>query len=150
MSQGSTPYDTGERLQPRPWIEVRGQVATPVRWCDDAARKPEAEDFGRVDFDNERGRTVLTVHVTSGPTGYVVHIEDVYDLLTVTGDTEALVIGLEHAPGVEELLSLAERGREDFLYQARHGDYSPQDQADAANRWAAARAAAAAIRTRLH
>lgn len=151
MSQALTPYDTGERLEPHPWISpgsinaaqvVRGSIGIPA---------PTFEDFGRVDFDDEEGRTVLTVYVDTDPHGYVLHIEDLTeDPLRVTGGTEAVVIGLEHSSGVEELLSLAERGREDFLYQASHGDYSDQDQADAATRWAAAQRAAEAIRARRH
>lgn len=150
MTQALTPYDTGDRLEPHPWISpasldaaqlVRGSVGIPA---------PTFQDFGRVDFDDEESRTVLTVYVDRDSHGYVLHVEDLTEeALAVTGGTEAVVIGLEHSPGVEELLSLAQRGREDFLYQASHGDYSDQDQADAATRWAAAQRAADAIRARL-
>ena len=146
-----TPYDTGERLEPRPWVQgglnaaqlVRLSVGGPV---------PTFEDFGRVDFDDEENRPVLTVYVDRDAHGYVLHIEDLTEggPLSVTGGADAVVIGLEHSPGVEELLSLAQRGREDFLSQASHGDYDDQDQADAATRWAAAERAATVIRTRLH
>lgn len=149
MRQELTPYDTGARLEPHPWVAIRGHVATPVRWCADAAdREPDPEDFGRVDFDDDQGRTVLTAYVARGPDGCVLHLEDlVEETLTVTGGTEAIVIGLQHSLGLEELLSLAERGHEDFLHQARHGDYTVADDEDAAQRWTAARRAAAAIRT---
>lgn len=106
MSQGITPYDTGERLEPHPWVKVRGQVATPMRWCADAATPPEAEDFGRVDFDDEEGRTVLTLYVThspggpDGPSGYELHVENLIGSLTVTGGTEAAVLSLEHPPAL--------------------------------------------------
>lgn len=65
-----TPYDTGERLEPRPWVQggldmaqlVRQSVGGPV---------PAFQDFGRVDFDNEENRTVLTVYVDRDANGYV-------------------------------------------------------------------------------
>ena len=46
-----TPYDTGERLEPAIW-EPEPLIGN----------EPH-EDFGKVDFDNEEGRTVLTVWV---------------------------------------------------------------------------------------
>ncbi|MDN5803013.1 MAG: hypothetical protein L0H26_00240 [Microlunatus sp.] len=145
-----TPYDTGDRLEPRPWVQGGLNAAQLVR-LSVGSPAPTFEDFGRVDFDDDENRTVLTVYVDRNAHGYVLHIEDLTEeALTVTGGTEAAVIGLEHSPGVEELLSLAERGREDFLYQASHGDYDDQDHADAATRWAAAERAATVIRARLH
>lgn len=148
MRQTLTPYDR-DRLEPHPWVEVRGSAATPIHWCADGAGQPDPEDFGRVDFDDDESRTVLTAYIAREGSGYVLHVENLLDeMLRVTGGIEAVVIGLEHSPGVDELLSLAERGREDFLHQARHGDCSQQDQANAARRWAAARQAAAAIRAR--
>ncbi len=143
-----TPYDTGERLEPRPWVDGGLNAAQLVR-LSAGGPVPTFEDFGRVDFDNEQNRTVLTVYVNQDARGCVLHIEDLTEeALTVTGGTEAVVIGLEHSPGVEELLSMAERGRKDFLCQASRGGYDDQDQADAATRWAAAERAAAVIRAR--
>lgn len=143
-----TPYD-GERLEPRPWVPG-GLNAAQLVGVPFGTPAPTFEDFGRVDFDDEENRTVFTVYVDRDPHGYVLHVEDLAEeALTVTGGIEAVVIGLEHSPGVEELLSLAERGREDFLYRASHGDYTDQDRADAATRWAAAQRAADAIRSRL-
>ena len=145
-----TPYDTGERLEPRPWVQGGLNMAQLVRQAVNGP-VPAFQDFGRVDFDDEENRTVLTVYVDRDAHGYVLHVEDLTEeALTVSGGTEAVVIGLEHSPGLEELLSLAARGREDFLYQANHGDYSDQDQAEAATRWAAAQRAAEAVRARLH
>lgn len=150
MKHVPTPYDTGDRLEPHPWVTVRGHVATLVRWCVDAAAlEPDPEDFGRVDFD-DGGRTVLTVYVSRKTAGCVLHIEDlIEEALLITGGTEAIVLGQQHSVGIEELLSLAERGREDFLHQARHGDYTSAEEEDAAQRWAAASRAADAIRCRL-
>lgn len=126
MRQTLTPYDTGDRLEPYAWVVVRGSAATPIRWCADGADQPDPEDFGRVDFDDDESRTVLTAYIAREGSGYVLHVENLLDeTLRVTGGIEAVVIGLEHSPGVDELLSLAERGREDFLHQARHGDLQP-------------------------
>ncbi|MBT8162636.1 MULTISPECIES: hypothetical protein [Arthrobacter] len=52
-----TPYETGERLRPRPW---------PVG--------PD-ESYGKVDFVDGAGKSVLTVDVQRGPDdGYVLHV----------------------------------------------------------------------------
>lgn len=65
-----TPYDTGDRLEPRPWVQ--GQVATPGG----LPRRAEVEDYGRVDFDNDEGATVLTLYVERTSTGgYVLHLD---------------------------------------------------------------------------
>jgi len=50
-----TPYDTGDRLEPHQW--VKGQVATPSG----LPRQAEADDFGRVDFEDDEGSTLLVV-----------------------------------------------------------------------------------------
>ena len=49
------------------------------------------------------------------------------------------------AEAVAELIELAHRGREDFTYQAAHGDYTAEDITDAQRRWEAAQSAAAAL-----
>lgn len=55
-----TPYDTGKRLTPEPW--VRGGMVRP------------AEDYGKVDFDNEEGGTDLTLWVERNEDGsYTLH-----------------------------------------------------------------------------
>lgn len=61
-----TPYDTGERLQPFVWKDLA-----------------DPEDYGNVDFDSDEGITELTVHVSAGPDGYVVHIIPQNDLTPV-------------------------------------------------------------------
>lgn len=48
---------------------------------------------------------MLTLYVTTGHSGYVLHVENLIESLTVTGGTEAVVLSLEHSPGIEELLS---------------------------------------------
>jgi len=61
-----TPYDTGERLVPIPWVQ------------EDNLRhglKPH-EDYGMVDFDNEESATVFKLHAEREGEGYVLKVED--------------------------------------------------------------------------
>lgn len=60
-----TPYDTGERLEPRPWVSRTTSV-------DDKNR----DMFGKVDFDNEESATELTIYVERMNGRRVIHIED--------------------------------------------------------------------------
>lgn len=48
-----TPYDTGERLEPHPWI-ARDPGLTKAK---------EPDDYGKVDFDADDGYTVATLHI---------------------------------------------------------------------------------------
>ena len=65
IEQHQTPYDTGDRMEPRPWITH--QVVEQLR----AGRVPlnaEALDhFGRVDFDDDEGTTIATLHIEGDP-----------------------------------------------------------------------------------
>lgn len=66
-----TPYDSGERLEPMPW--VKGDVASPGG----LPRRVTPDDYGRVDFDNDEGATMLTAYVEPDPTGgYVMRVID--------------------------------------------------------------------------
>ena len=49
--------------------------------------------------------------------------------------TKNLTIPSELVPVIDELISLAKRGHEDFHYQAEHGDYSPDDIAAMDDQW---------------
>lgn len=89
MSQTLTPYDKGDRLEPKPWhVQPRNLEKDPA----------EANRYGKVDFDNDSGETVLTARVeraTDGA-GYALHAyvhgdESVAVQLTVD-DQEALLI----------------------------------------------------------
>jgi len=53
-----TPYDTGERLEPRTWVTSTAGVT-----------KDNADDFGKVDFDADDGRTVATLWIERKPDG---------------------------------------------------------------------------------
>lgn len=64
-----TPYDTGERAEPILWQQSRVRVITEMEHGD-------PDDIGKVDFDNDEGATIATVHVSKDPAtgGYVVHV----------------------------------------------------------------------------
>ena len=64
MSARLTPYDNGTRLEPHVW--VRGDVATPGG----LPRRTEEDDYGRVDLDDDEGRTVLTLYVERTAEGF--------------------------------------------------------------------------------
>lgn len=53
MTTELTPFDTGARCEPKPWMEY----GTPV------SEQHPAEDFGKVDFDDDEGRTVAVAWV---------------------------------------------------------------------------------------
>ena len=61
-----TPYDTGDRLEARPWIPYGTEVtdSTP------------ADNFGKVDFDDDEGMTQAVVSSQRLDDGYMLIIED--------------------------------------------------------------------------
>lgn len=73
MNVRLAPYDNGTRLEPRVW--VRGDVATPGG----LPRRTEDGDYGRVDFDDDEGRTVLVLYVERTAEGYTLHVESLAD-----------------------------------------------------------------------
>ena len=137
-----TPYDLGDRLEPHLWVRSASPAPMP--------RHPETglvteDDFGWVDFDDGTGRTVLSLYIERTESGYVLHIDNmVEETLTVTGDTEAIVLGIEHQAGIQELIELAERGRRAFLEEAEGHSQCHRDEATL--RWVGAHNAAVAIR----
>ena len=75
-----TPYEAGERLNPRPW---------PLG---------PRESYGKVDFDDSEGQVVLTVYVQREPDeGYVLHVEHLAVPLRVGGT----LLRLSLAPHVD-------------------------------------------------
>lgn len=122
-----TPYDRGTRLEPQLW--------------------PLGEDpdsYGRVDFDNEESRTVLTAYVEREDDGYALHVHGMAEPLSVVVDGGGRVVPVDAqlCDGIAELLSMAERGRADFEHQDSYGDYSTADRAAADRRWLLAQAVA--------
>ena len=74
MRQQLTPYDTGERLEPHRWVtEHTGP-----------ARSTPRDRFGRVDFDNDEGQTVVSLYIERNSQGYTLHVEQcTQDAVTV-------------------------------------------------------------------
>lgn len=81
-----TPYDTGVRLEPKPWHVQRLNLPD----------EEEADRFGRVDFDNDEGAVGLTVYVEYDKLSEesTLHIENVADpdKLQVTSDGDGPLI----------------------------------------------------------
>lgn len=77
-----TPYDTGERLQPMFWPAV--------------ADKPES--YGRVDFEDDESATQVSAYVEREGDGYVVHLAQFADDLTVVLDGVRMVPANDSAP----------------------------------------------------
>ncbi|MEW1548406.1 hypothetical protein [Streptomyces tsukubensis] len=63
-----SPYDTGARCEPKLWQPNAEAVA-------EVMRSGEAEDIGNVDFTNDGGCTIVTVHVSRSDDGmYTAHV----------------------------------------------------------------------------
>lgn len=144
-AQPLTPYDLGDRLEPHLWVRSASDAPMPRH---PATGLVTDDDFGWVDFDDEEGRTVLSLYVERTESGYVLHIDNmIEEALTISGDTEAIVLGIEHQAGIQELIELAERGRRAYLDEHPETDEASQSDRDAATlRWVSAHNAAVAIR----
>lgn len=65
MTDQLTPYDTGKRLEPKPWL---GDDP------DQEDRPTFGDDYGKVDFDNEESATCATLWVERNEDGsYMLH-----------------------------------------------------------------------------
>ena len=72
MADYLTPYDTGQRAEPRVWTNAGDSLDQfgPI------ARGMEEDRYGRVDFDDENGDSLFTVWVDRNEQGArVVHIQ---------------------------------------------------------------------------
>lgn len=82
MPEQVSPYDSGYRLEPR--VHVNAGIVG-----EENPRPAEADDYGRVDFDNEFSETVLTVRVQRTEQGYIVRVEEHQDVeLTIETSTQ--------------------------------------------------------------
>ena len=120
-----TPYDRGNRLEPQLW--------------------PLGEDpdsYGRVDFDNEESRTVLTAYVEREADGYALHVHGMAEPLSVVVDGGGRIVPVDAqlCDGIDELLDMAERGRRDFEGEANRLYMTREDVAENDRRWLLARA----------
>lgn len=61
-----TPYDTGERAEPHPWVTSTQGVG----------RTNDRDDWGKVDFDDDEGITIATIWLefNEHARNYIVHI----------------------------------------------------------------------------
>lgn len=76
-SAALNPYDTGETLEPHPWIHPG------------IGRNPDTRAaYGKVDYDTDDGTTLATIHITRNPdsnsTPYTITIAGNTDDFTVT------------------------------------------------------------------
>ena len=72
-----TPYDTGERATPIPWVSADSDFTA-------IHRDRDPDDFGNVDFDDDEGRTIATIHLSRRDDGgYTVHIMPMDDDVTI-------------------------------------------------------------------
>ncbi|MGP9695693.1 hypothetical protein ACT3TZ_13885 [Brachybacterium sp. AOP25-B2-12] len=77
-----TPYDTGDRAEPKLWQTTRADVEA-------AVTHGEPEDVGNVDFDDDESTTVATVHVSRDPDGgHTVHVIPHADTIRLDLHTE--------------------------------------------------------------
>lgn len=122
-----TPCDNSDRLEP----QLRPLGENP-------------DSYRCADFENDEGAAVLKVYAEREGSGYAMHVTGMaWPLsLVVDGGGRVVPASAELVEGIDELLHMAQRGREDFEYQDRHGDYTAEDRAAADRRWLLAEAAA--------
>ena len=119
MSTELTPYDTGDRCEAKPWIPYGTEISEVF----------PAENFGKVDFDDEEDHTVCTVYVQRDEDGrHSVRVESMLedDALRVVVD-QSVCIDASRTP-LQELLQIIESYR--HALRAQHvvdedviGDY---------------------------
>lgn len=59
-----SPYDTGERCEPRVWMP-----RTMTQWPGIEYLADQLDSFGKVDFNNDEDATIVTAHVERLPDG---------------------------------------------------------------------------------
>lgn len=74
-----TPYDTGARMEPKPWQPDRASVI-------EAMSAGEQDDVGKVDFEDDEEYTVAVVHMSRSADG-----GDVLDVQPLCGNDELTV-----------------------------------------------------------
>lgn len=73
MPEFTNPYDTGYRLEPKPW------VANGITGNDDP-RASVPNDYGRVDFEDDEGNTAFTAWIQKTDTGYILRVDEHQDV----------------------------------------------------------------------
>lgn len=78
MRQSQSPHDTGARLEPQLWPP-----------------NDDPDRYGRVDFDDDEGATVISIHVEPLPSGEyalcVTRVSDVPLAIDVDGELSPLI-----------------------------------------------------------
>jgi hypothetical protein len=78
-----TPYDTGQRAEPSPWV--------PTTRTDHARNLADhADDFGKVDFDDSESVTIATVWATPHADGWTLHVRETGQPVTLDAHTDQL------------------------------------------------------------
>lgn len=78
MTRPLNPYDTGDVLEPKPWVvEKRAGFWTAGH---EVVRTPEASDWGKVDFNNDEDATDVVIRVRRDGGTLIVEIEQVNDM----------------------------------------------------------------------
>lgn len=122
MTEKPTAYDTGARLEPKPW-----------RLSDD-------DHYGLVVLVLDERVTEFTLvgkKRDDGSPGYLLSISRYSDdsVVEIDGD-KVLVLDEDTLSGLCTLVELAQHGREDFQYQAESTcDYNEEDVAAADDAW---------------
>lgn len=90
MSPRLTPYDSGEILEPRVWVDP----ATHMIISDEAPRPARPEDWGKVEFENDESMPELVVRVRRDGRDLVLEVERLSDM----DELRVVVEGEEFGP----------------------------------------------------
>lgn len=117
MPQEMNPYDEGGRLEPHIW--VKDGTATPSG----LPRRAEFDDYGRVDFDDDEGHTVVTAWVQKTEKGYMLRVDEHQDVplvIETSSDRHRRETAMQHLD--QQLRTLAANAKHyDF-----HDDSDPE------------------------
>lgn len=115
MNQTPSPYDHGTRLEPKPWVKdgITGN---------DEPRPASADDYGRVDFDNDAGVTEFTVWAVPTEDGIMIRVNSVSETpITLETEPERL-IRMAHVTKLHDRLEALGMEAHDYLTWNDEGD----------------------------
>ena len=106
-----TPYDTGDRLEPKLWTSGINAAAP-------------ADEYGRVDFENDEGSTQFALHFERyNDHGYRLMIESLCGApLLVSVDDGSLLVEHRGKPWVPHLVATAVERMGETLTETVHAD----------------------------
>lgn len=76
LPQRLTPYDTGLRAEPATWTPSASHLASMPATDQARILANHADDFGKVDFDDDESNTIATVWCTPNGDGWTVHVQE--------------------------------------------------------------------------